>query len=55
MADRFVEACLSTIGDPLLRSLPLIGTTDQHTDSTDVLENPQLFRRLAPLYQPAER
>ncbi len=54
MADRFVGACLSSISDPLLRSLPLIGTTDQHTDSNDVLEDPQLFRRLATLYQPAE-
>lgn len=40
-AERFVEACLTQVGDPLLRDAPLIGSIDQWVDSTDVLENPQ--------------
>jgi hypothetical protein len=50
MADRFTAACLATVTDPALRALPLIGAIDQHTDSTDVLSDPRLFRRTAALY-----
>jgi hypothetical protein len=47
---RFVDACLARISDPWLRSLPLIGGVDQVSDSTDVLEDPQVFMRTAVLY-----
>lgn len=50
MADRFVEACVSSVTDPALRALPLVGSVDQAVDSTDVLANPTMFRRLAGLY-----
>jgi len=50
LADRFVDACLQTVTDPVLNRLPLIGTVDQHTDSTDVLGHPEVFRRTALLY-----
>jgi hypothetical protein len=38
-AERFVEACLAEVHDPLLRNAPLIGAIDQWVDSSDVLEN----------------
>jgi len=41
MADRFTDACLTTVTDPALRALPLIGGVDQVADSTDVLQVPQ--------------
>ena len=50
MADRFTEACLATVTDPELGDMPLIGAIDQVVDSTDVLETPQSYRRLAALY-----
>jgi len=50
MADRFAEACLATVTDPALRTLPLIGAVDQVVDNTDVLSNPAIYRRLAGLY-----
>jgi hypothetical protein len=50
MADRFVDACLMTVTDPSLRSLPLIGAVDQVVDSTDVLQAPTVYRRLTALY-----
>jgi len=50
MADRFTEACLATVADPALRRLPLVGAVDQAVDSTDLLEGPGTWRRLAPLY-----
>lgn len=52
MAGRFADALRATITDPLLGSLPLIGSVDQFVDSTDVLERPELCRRLARLYRP---
>jgi hypothetical protein len=36
-AERFVEATTTTITDPWLRRLPLIGSVDQFSDSTDLL------------------
>lgn len=35
-ASRFADACLARVGDPLLRSLPLVGGIDQLADSTDM-------------------
>ena len=50
MADRFTEAALSTVTDPKLRALPLVGGVDQVVDNTDVLSDPVSCRRLAGLY-----
>jgi Domain of unknown function (DUF4037) len=50
-AGRFVEACVETVTDPLLRSLPMAGSVDQAADSTDVLADPAVARRLSGLYQ----
>jgi hypothetical protein len=48
--DRFAEACLARVGDPWLRSLPLVGSVDQAADSTDILSYPRRARRLRSLY-----
>jgi hypothetical protein len=45
---RFVDACLERVADPWLRALPLVGSVDQLSDSTDLLED--AFRRLADAY-----
>ncbi|HEY8575968.1 MAG TPA: DUF4037 domain-containing protein [Devosia sp.] len=45
-ADDFVAACLGQIEDPLLRSLPVIGSLDQITDMTPVLVDPNASHRL---------
>ncbi len=50
MADRFADACFATVTDPVLRALPPVGAVDQVVDSTDVLEQPTRYRRLAALY-----
>ena len=50
MADRFTQACLATVTEPALLTLPLIGGIDQVVDSGDVLQSPASCRRLAPLY-----
>jgi hypothetical protein len=50
MADRFAEACLARVDDPLLRQLPLVGSVDQVADSTDLLSDPSCYRGLAQLY-----
>lgn len=50
MADRFTDACLATVSDPDLRRLPLFGAIDQAIDSTDLLQAPENYRRLADLY-----
>lgn len=50
MADRFTDACLATVSDPTLRRLPLFGAIDQAVDSTDLLQTPESYRRLANLY-----
>lgn len=47
MAERFVEASLEVVQDPSLRSLPLIGAVDQFVDSSEALQDPRLWRRLA--------
>jgi hypothetical protein len=55
MADRFSEALLTTVTDPVLRALPPIGAVDQVADNTDVLNTPTLYRRLAGLYSSPEQ
>ncbi len=50
MADRFTAACLATVTHPALRGMPPIGAIDQVVDSTDLLETPRSYRRLAALY-----
>lgn len=55
MADRFTDALLRTVTDPDLLSLPLIGAVDQVTDSTDVLQRPDVYRRLEDLYASGRR
>jgi len=47
---RFADACLARVEDPWLRAQPLIGGVDQISDSTDVLEDPRVFKRIAELY-----
>ena len=44
---RFAAALRETIGDPALRTLPLVGGVDQFLDSTDVLSHPQRARAAA--------
>jgi hypothetical protein len=55
MADRFTDACLATIDDPVLKALPLIGAIDQVIDNTDVLSEPERYRQLASLYDGSVR
>jgi hypothetical protein len=50
MADRFTDACLATVSDQDLRRLRLVGAIDQAVDSTDLLQAPETYRRLATLY-----
>lgn len=52
MAGRFVQAWLETVQDPWLRGLPLVGAVDQLVDSSAVLEDPALCRRVAAVYGP---
>ena len=49
-SSRFVDASLERVRDPWLRSLPLIGGVDQISDSTDVLEDANVFAAVAQLY-----
>nr|WP_202869001.1 DUF4037 domain-containing protein [Kribbella antibiotica] len=49
-AERFAEACLATVQDSGLRTLPSIGTVDQFADNTDLLSNPSAYRRLLGAY-----
>ncbi len=39
-ASRFADAVRAAVGDPRLRRLPLTGTVDQFTDSTDAMSDP---------------
>jgi hypothetical protein len=43
-ADEIAAAIRAAIDDPALRSLPLIGSLDQVTDSTPVIEAPARAR-----------
>ena len=49
---RFADACLAQVEDEWLRSLPLVGAIDQWSDSTDVLSDPALSRRLGSRLEP---
>ena len=51
-ARRFVDACLERVEDEWLRSLPLVGAIDQWSDSTDVLSDPALARRVGTRLEP---
>lgn len=44
-AEAIIEAIRAEIGDPVLRGLPIIGSLDQVTDSTPVVEAPDRARR----------
>ncbi len=50
MADRFAAECHSSVTDPWLTQLPLIGGIDQVVDNTDVLCTPGRWRACAALY-----
>jgi hypothetical protein len=50
-AGRFADACQEAVTDPWLRSLPLVGSVDQVSDSTDVLTSIGVTRRPAALYR----
>lgn len=43
-AERFAQALVSTLTDPRLRALPLVGAVDQWADSTDFLDRRLLIR-----------
>ena len=49
---RFADACLAQVEDEWLRSLPLVGAIDQWSDSTDVLSDAALSRRLGSRLEP---
>ena len=49
-AERFVDACLARVDDAELRALPLIGSVDQWSDSTDVRSKARVSRRGRDLY-----
>jgi len=50
-ADRFTQAALDRVRDSELLRRPLIGSIDQWVDSTDLLADPALCRRLADAYR----
>ena len=52
-SDRFVQACLRRVSDRRLKSLPLIGSVDQISDSPDILEHPDRLQSLRALYDDA--
>jgi hypothetical protein len=49
-AGRFAAACRAAVADPWLRALPPVGSVDQVSDSTDVLSDVAVARRLGSLY-----
>jgi hypothetical protein len=50
-AGRFAAAALARVSDPVLATLPLIGSVDQLLDSTDVLDRPDLTAALRGYYR----
>jgi hypothetical protein len=50
-AGRFVTDCLRQVSDPRVRELGLIGSIDQAADCTDLLNRPELIRRVRRLYE----
>ncbi len=49
-SERFAQAALARVDDPLLRHVPLIGSVDQWVDSTDLLRDPVRCQALRSLY-----
>ena len=45
-ADELVEATSGAIEDPVIKALPIVGSLDQVTDLTPVLEDPRASQRL---------
>lgn len=51
-AERFAAAIDVAIADPKVRSIPAkAGSVDQVTDSTEVLEGPEVYGKLRVLYR----
>jgi hypothetical protein len=46
-AEEAVDATVEAIGDPLIRGLPVIGSVDQLTELTSVLEEPRRSHAIA--------
>ncbi|GAA3262223.1 DUF4037 domain-containing protein [Nonomuraea helvata] len=44
--DRFAEALMAAVSDPVIRDLPVVGCVDQLSDSTDLLVQPGRARRV---------
>lgn len=51
-AGRFADSLRAAINNEKIRTLPLIGSVDQFSDSTDLREDKSLLRRLDVLYDP---
>ncbi len=49
-ADRFADAAMAMVNNPLLAGLPAIGAVDQWVDSTDVLASPEHCAQLGQHY-----
>lgn len=49
-ASRFATACIESVSDSWLRALPRVGAIDQLLDSTDVLSDGGVARRVAGFY-----
>jgi hypothetical protein len=49
-AGRFASACIESVSDSWLRGLPRVGAIDQLIDSTDVLSDGRVARRVAGFY-----
>jgi hypothetical protein len=47
---RFVDACLERVADPVLRTLPLVGSVDQLADTADLLSEPTVARATTAFY-----
>lgn len=50
-AGRFATACIESVSDPWLSELPRVGAIDQLLDSTDVLSDGGLARRVVDFYE----
>jgi hypothetical protein len=46
-ADRFADALVAAVTDPVIAALPRTGAIDQHADNTDLLTDPHRTRRVA--------
>jgi hypothetical protein len=50
-ADRFADALVATVDDPVLSALPQVGSVDQWVDSSDVLSEPEHASELRSFYE----